>query len=69
MEDGLGNAKAELVVKYSQQFKEELVKHFVNGYKPSSAKINFKVYWRKPDTEMEVLIILPELCLVKAFVV
>ena len=65
MENGLGNVKGEPVLKYSQQFKEELSKYLLKGYQPGSAKINFKVYWRIPDSEREVLIILPELCLVK----
>jgi len=64
--DGLANAGGEMVLKYSQQFKEELLKYVKLGYHASLAKINFKVYWHPQDEDKELLIILPELFLTKA---
>lgn len=64
LEDGLGNSRGELVLKYSNQFKEELSKHKRKGYVPGTASVNFKIYWRPAGTNKEVLIVLPEIELI-----
>jgi ATP-dependent DNA helicase RecQ len=67
LEDGLGNSDGELVLKYSKTFKDSLAEYLHKGYKPNAAKVNFKVYWKSSEDEKakEVLIILPELVLIK----
>jgi ATP-dependent DNA helicase RecQ len=64
--DGLTNLKGDLVLKYSQKFREELLKYEKLGYIPNVAKVNFKVYWKgQEEGKEEVLILLPELVLVR----
>lgn len=55
------NAKGEIVVKFSRYFMEFIVSHQQMGYKIKEAKVNFMVWWKKPDEEKELLIILPEI--------
>jgi ATP-dependent DNA helicase RecQ len=64
--DGLANSKGEMLLKYSQRFREELLRYENLGYVAHAAKVNFKVYWKGQEKEKEeVLIVLPELVLVK----
>lgn len=60
--DGCLNAKGKSVLKFSKQFLIQLEERRKKGYKLKSAKVNFIVYWKKPDSEQEVKIILPEVC-------
>lgn len=62
--DGLGNDKAALI-KFSKAFRDLLDSRIQKGYRLSSAKINFIVYWKKPETDLETKIILPEVTLSK----
>ncbi|MEN0003515.1 MAG: RecQ family ATP-dependent DNA helicase [Bacteroidota bacterium] len=64
--DGLTNADGELVVKYSKKFLADLKARAQAGYQPRSAKVNFLVYWKKPENEAEYLIVLPELVFVRS---
>lgn len=63
LEDGLGNSRNELVLKYSKSFKEKLNEYSQRGYSLKEAKVNFIVYWKNEDAEKEVKIILPQLLL------
>jgi ATP-dependent DNA helicase RecQ len=65
LEDGLGNANGELILKYSQQFKQIITERQQNGFRLSDAKVNFIVYWKDEKKEMEVKIILPKITLIK----
>jgi len=65
LEDGLGNERKEIVLKYSQDFKKKLNGKMQIGYVLKSAKINFFVYWKGDDGEKEVRIILPEITMVR----
>jgi ATP-dependent DNA helicase RecQ len=59
--EGCLNTKGEIVLKYSKGFLciiEDLKK---NGYQIKSAKVNFILYWKDNEKEIENLIILPEL--------
>lgn len=51
--DGLGNDKATLI-KFSKAFRDLLDSRIQKGYRLSSAKINFIVYWKKPETDLEI---------------
>lgn len=51
------------VLKFSKKFKEQLQHHDSKGYKPSSANLNFKVYWKLKEEDLEILILLPEITL------
>lgn len=55
------NAKGEIVVKFSRSFIESLATYQQMGYKLKEAKVNFMVWWKKPDEEKELIIVLPEL--------
>ena len=59
--EGCTNDAGDYLVKFSNRFKEKLVQFKNNGFKLSTATINFVVYWQKEDTEREIEIILPEL--------
>ncbi len=65
MEGGLGNIKGELVLKYSQKFRESLQERAEKGFIISGASVNFVVYWKDEAKEKESLIILPQLTLRK----
>jgi ATP-dependent DNA helicase RecQ len=59
--EGLGNAKSELVLKFSKGFNSKLSDYTFKGYKPVEARINFIVYWKNDNNEKESKIVLPEL--------
>jgi ATP-dependent DNA helicase RecQ len=58
--EGLGNEQSELVVKFSQKFKESLSLYHSAGYRLADARANFIVYWKNENNEKESKIILPE---------
>lgn len=57
------NSKGQSVLKFSQDYMDEIAQKKKEGYELTNAKVNFIVYWQK-GTE-EVKIVLPELCFVK----
>ena len=59
--EGCTNMKGELVLKFSKQFLEVIISVQNKGYQLKEARVNFIVYWKKPDEEKEFKIILPEL--------
>jgi len=63
LEDGLGNGRGELVLKYSKTFKETLQERQMRGFKVTAAQINFIVYWKGENEDREVKIILPKILL------
>jgi ATP-dependent DNA helicase RecQ len=56
------NIKGQSVLKFSRQFLTLIEKQKQKGYILKHAKVNFIVYWKKEDTDVEIKIILPELC-------
>ena len=60
-DDGCMNNKGELVLKFSKKFLEKLAEIKSDGYRPTSAKVNFIVYWTKEETGQELKVVLPEL--------
>ena len=46
LNEGLGNTNKELIVKYSEHFKQILYEREQNGFRLSDAKVNFIVYWK-----------------------
>ncbi|HEY2348279.1 MAG TPA: ATP-binding domain-containing protein, partial [Puia sp.] len=63
IEDGLANARGELIIKYSKAFKDSLIERQNKGYRLAAAKVNFIVYWKDEDKGKEVKIILPKMLL------
>ncbi|MBA3899045.1 MAG: RecQ family ATP-dependent DNA helicase [Bacteroidetes bacterium] len=59
--EGCTNKSGEQVLKFSKTFQEKLMQIEKTGFALSQAKINFILYWKKPGTEMEWKILLPEL--------
>jgi ATP-dependent DNA helicase RecQ len=64
-EEGLGNASGELILKYSQKFKEALADRKQRGYQLTEACVNDIVYWKDDTKENEVKIVLPRIVLTK----
>lgn len=60
-EEGCKNDKRELVLKFSRRFLETISEKKQSGYELKEAKVNFIVYWKSDDSDIEVKIILPEL--------
>lgn len=66
LSDGLGNAHAQQLLKFSGGFKATLEGYKAKGYQLTSAIVNFMVYWKKQGGDREVMIVLPQIGLVKA---
>lgn len=63
--EGCTNENGECVLKFSSAFKANLEKYEAQGYKLDVAEVNYLVYWTKEETEVESLIVLPEVGLRK----
>jgi ATP-dependent DNA helicase RecQ len=61
LEDGLGNLKNEQLLKYSQKFKQTIAEKKDRGFLPVAARINYIVYWKDPERQEEMKIILPKI--------
>ncbi|MCF8222310.1 MAG: RecQ family ATP-dependent DNA helicase [Bacteroidales bacterium] len=59
-EDGCNNEKGEQVLKFSKSFLDKIHDLEQKGFRPSSARVNFIVYWYNEEKKEEVQIILPE---------
>ncbi|MBN1969689.1 MAG: AAA family ATPase, partial [Candidatus Delongbacteria bacterium] len=59
--DGCYDKNGNCILKFSTSFKEKIVDYENNGYKLSESKINYLLYWKKEETDVEILIVLPEL--------
>jgi ATP-dependent DNA helicase RecQ len=59
--EGCTNSNGDLVLKFSGKFIETIKAQEASGYKLHGAKVNFILFWKKPDEEQEFKIILPEL--------
>ena len=59
--DGCSNVNGKSVLKFSKQFLAAIASRQQEGYQLKGAKANFIIYWKKPDEEIELKIILPEL--------
>ncbi len=60
-EGGCTNAEGQPVLKFSKQFLATITSLQQGGYQLKEAKVNFIIYWKKPDENIELKIILPEL--------
>lgn len=60
-EDECFGENGKSVLKFSKQFVEQIENMKEKNYILKSAKVNFIVYWKKENTEVEAKIILPEL--------
>lgn len=65
IEGGCNNKKGEQVLKFSKSLISQIQGLNKKGYKVSSAKINFIVYWYNEEKKEEIQILLPELSLKK----
>jgi ATP-dependent DNA helicase RecQ len=64
-EDSLADERGQTVLKFSKKFAADLEAYKAEGYTPSSASVNFLVWWKEKDTGEEYKILLPELTLGK----
>lgn len=67
-EAGCTNQKGELVVKFSNKFNKQLMMEESKGYTVKEARVNFIVYWKNVEKDLETKIVLPELILGKMLV-
>lgn len=67
-EEGLANTKDELILKFSDNFKETLIDKKYSKYHLSEAKVNFIVFWKDSKSGTEVKIVLPEIWLQKGLI-
>jgi ATP-dependent DNA helicase RecQ len=64
-ENGCCNQRDEMILKFSKNFLERLSQLKESGFQPTSAVINYIVYWKNAESNNEVLIVLPELNFVR----
>jgi ATP-dependent DNA helicase RecQ len=62
--EGLATKRG-LIIKYSEKFNNSLDDLLEKGFQVKSARANYVVYWRNPDTGNEVRVVLPEIVLAK----
>lgn len=58
---GCSDKNGNYIIKFSNSCKEKIIEYESKGYKLSESKINYMAYWKKKESEDEILIILPEL--------
>ena len=60
------NSDKQEILKFSKLFSKKLETHQKKGYEIDYAKINFILLWKKEELEKKILIILPEIYMIKA---
>ena len=60
-EEGCKNGRGEFVLKFSKKFIAKLEEIRRNGFELKKAIVNFIVFWKDEEKNLEVKIILPEL--------
>lgn len=63
--NGCFNTRGQPVLKFSKQFKNRIQEMERKGYKPSTGKVRFIVFWKKEGAEKEIRIVLPELYFIR----
>ncbi|MGB4770009.1 MAG: RecQ family ATP-dependent DNA helicase [Chitinophagaceae bacterium] len=61
--EGLGNAKQELLLKFSQAFNSKIRTYLSKNYNPVEARVNFVVYWKNERSKKESKVVLSEILL------
>lgn len=64
-DDGCTNSNGQSILKFSKSLTKQIADFKSNDYELEEAGVNFIVYWKKEDEEMEVKIILPEIHFIK----
>ncbi len=64
-EKGFNDTNGHPVAKYSKKFESKIRHLEKKGYSASSAKISFAVYWYNSKLEKELLIVLPEMTMLR----
>jgi ATP-dependent DNA helicase RecQ len=59
--EGLATNKGELILRFSNSFRQKIQLYNTKGYNISKAKVNFIVYWHNQTTNKELKVVLPEL--------
>ena len=59
------NSQGKAVLRFSQAFQQNLLGFEQKGYVIQDVRVNWLVYWKNPETEKEVLVVLPEVILGK----
>ena len=60
-DEGCRNERGELVLKFSKKFLNRLSEIKKNGFELREARVNYIVYWKDDEKNIEVKIVLPEL--------
>jgi ATP-dependent DNA helicase RecQ len=61
------NEKWQAVLRFSQAFKKNLEELGQKGYHIQTVKVNWLLYWRDPDVDKEILVVLPEVVMGRNF--
>lgn len=61
--EGVANEQGEKVAKFSKKFQYDINQYHKSGYELSAAQINFIVFWKKQEDNMEYRVVLPKLIL------
>ena len=64
--DGCCNNRDQYLLKFSKRFKEKLSEYEGKGYVLTKAVVNFVIFWRKEEEDIEFRVIIPELTLQKS---
>ncbi|RZS95317.1 RecQ family ATP-dependent DNA helicase [Cecembia calidifontis] len=59
------NDQGQTVLRFSMAFQQSLAQFMEKGYTVQQVSVNWLVYWHNPETEKDVLVLLPELVLHK----
>lgn len=60
-DEGCKNERGELILKFSKKFLDKLAEIKKNGFELKEARVNYIVYWKGDEKNVEVKIVLPEL--------
>ncbi|MEZ4829192.1 MAG: RecQ family ATP-dependent DNA helicase [Bacteroidia bacterium] len=58
---GCVDEKGEIVLNFSQHFKDQINQLTGSGFLPVEAKVNYIVYWKKKGIDTETMVVLPEI--------
>ena len=64
-EEGCLDQSENRVLKFSHKFKKELSKYLKQGYVLKTATINYLIYWKAEKLDKEIIILLPQVELIK----
>lgn len=65
-DEGCTDSKGQQILKFSRKFLDKKAEQESKGFELKSARVNYVVYWKKPEEDKELKIVLPELVFQKS---